>query len=398
MCATCCRHAGGCAQHRLLSSRTATHATSAPAALASAPVSLVPGPAAPGGPLSAPSPGTPPRQPVQATLVSRPREYVDLVSTATPSGPPQVTPSGPPSTTAGYPYSGPPPPSVPLDLLNSLIEQALARRAVPSTAQPFQPASHLSTYPAPQGGSPARPPFEAALSGEVSPQHLHNTIRVSGGAYSPTTVQISSPGSPITINSPPESSSTAARLATRPTASTNPFARLQKSLRPVDILASDKAPSTPEALETALHAWFDEVSPEISDRRELTAVSQFVRATIGHLKVVDCKHVLDYHRACATATEVGLYDTLRDGAIYPLAFSVHIAPYLSTRNSGRTQRDWPARNTGRKRKAADASDSTTPCHLPGHGGHMSAKCYTLHPELRPAKDAAKKSKVDGAGK
>ena len=51
-----------------------------------------------------------------------------------------------------------------------------------------------------------------------------------------------------------------------------------------------------------------------------------VRATIGHLKRTDCRHVLDYHRSCATAGAKGLYHPFRDGDVYPLAYAQHIGP------------------------------------------------------------------------
>ena len=265
-----------------------------------------------------------------------------------------------------------------------------ASASASSRAPSFSPASHLNTYPVPQGGPSSRPPLEAALRGEVSAQHIHNNIQVSGGRNSPTTVQIGSPGSPSAVISSPSSSAIGrvrhpVRLATRH----NLLANLQPSLQPIDLLASEKAPSTPAALEAALYAWYDKVAPTYENREELMAVDQYVRATINHLKIADCKHVLEYHRHCASAANLGQYDPFTDGPIYALALALHITPNIG-RGSNRFQREWPARGRDKKRKADPTSASdTASCDLSGHSGHTMAQCYTRHPELRKTKKEQK---------
>ena len=222
---------------------------------------------------------------------------------------------------------------------------------------------------------------------------------MSGGRNSPTTVQISSPGSPAASNARPPSPATAARpLPTPPPA--NPFATLQKSLQPVDLLASDRAPSSPEAMEVALHAWWDSIAPSIEDRRELEAIGHYVRATIGHLKRTDCRHVLDYHRSCATAGAKGLYHPFRDGDVYPLAYAQHIGPYLfSAKGPSRSSRDWaPKGGKDRKRKADSSTSDAARCDLPGHGAHTVAECYTRHPELRVMKGEGQRGAPSSAKK
>jgi hypothetical protein len=139
-------------------------------------------------------------------------------------------------------------------------------------------------------------------------------------------------------------------------------------------------------MEAALYAWLDCLTSSVEDRLELAAMGRYVRTTVQLLKLVDCRHVLHYHRACASAGATGLYHPHRNGDIYPLAYSMHISPYLhSARGFNRSQRDGPAKGgKGRKRKAAGAegADSSSRCDLPGHSGHTPAECYTRHPELR----------------
>ena len=213
-----------------------------------------------------------------------------------------------------------------LDLLSTAIARALAQvfpgAATPTAPQPpsaaaqqsFRPASHLNTYPTPQGGPSARPPFGAALNGEVSAQHIHHTVRVSGH-NSPTTVRISSPGSSAT-----DDSAQASPSPFPPTSAIGDrhFTTLQPSLQPVDLLSSDKAPSSADAMEDALNAWLDSLSVTLEDRGELAAVALYVRRSIQLLKLVDCRYVLQYHRTCASAGATGLYHPKRDGEIYPL--------------------------------------------------------------------------------
>jgi hypothetical protein len=159
-------------------------------------------------------------------------------------------------------------------------------------------------------------------------------------------------------------------------------------------------------MEAALHAWLDNITPSIDDRNELAALGLYVRTTVQLLKLVDCRYVLQYHRACASAAELGRYHPLHDGEVYPLAYSMHITPHLmSGKSFNRSQRDWPSRGgKGRKRKAegSPSRDSSPRCTLPGHGSHTVAECYTRHPELRPTQkgdgkrpssSSAKKSKA-----
>jgi hypothetical protein len=210
------------------------------------------------------------------------------------------------------------------------------------------------------------------------------------GSGSPTTVQwqISAPGASASL-APPPATARSLDAALR----SNPFSSLQPSLQPVDVLLSDKPPSSPDALEAALHAWYDSVAPTIADRDELTAVSHYVRATISHLKLTDCRHVLEYHRACASAAAKGLYYPGLHGDVYPLAYAQHIGPHLFS-SKARSQRDWPGIAKGKpnnKRKAdhSSAGESTARCDLPGHGAHTLAECFTRHPELRLQKGDGK---------
>jgi hypothetical protein len=141
-------------------------------------------------------------------------------------------------------------------------------------------------------------------------------------------------------------------------------------------------------MEAALYAWLDSLAATVEDRRELAAIGRYVRTTVQHLKLVDCRHVLQYHRACASAGATDLYHPLQDGDIYPLAYTMHITPHLfSTRGFNRSQRGGPAKGGSRKRKpegaqVADFNGSSRSCDLPGHSSHTPAECFTRHPELR----------------
>ena len=169
----------------------------------------------------------------------------------------------------------------------------------------------------------------------------------------------------------------------------DPFSSLQLSLQPVDLMASDKAPSTPDALEAALYAWLDSLAPTAT-KADHAAFDRSVRTTVGHLKVADCRRVLDYHRACASASKDKLYHPVRDGPIYGVAFARHIGLALALpKGNTRKNRDRqpnPPSGTGRKRPAArgGSTDPEAACYMDGHGSHTNAECRSQHPLLRTA--------------
>ena len=241
----------------------------------------------------------------------------------------------------------------------------------------YAPASHLSSYPPPPGGAHVPPPFDAARSASFSSQPAHSGVTVSNNnhTHSPVNVYIDHDR-----GSTPERQRTAtASTARRPLAPKlgDGFHSLASNVRPVDPLLSDKTPSTPEALRTALFAWYDQCKT-IVDRFELDAMELYIRTTLRFLDIVDTRHVLDYHLACAAAAYDGKYDKQRDGAVYAVAYSMHIGPFLGARGGGRNARG----PRGGKRK--DMESSPPGCPLPGHAGHSADRCYTTHPNLRPS--------------
>ena len=158
---------------------------------------------------------------------------------------------------------------------------------------------------------------------------------------------------------------------------------LAPNVRPVDPLLSDKTPSTPEALKTALFAWYDQCKSGIVDRDELDATELYIRTTLGFLDITDTRHVLDYHLACAAAAYDGKFDKRRDGAVYGVAYAMHIGPFLAARGGSRNAHG----PRGGKRKEREQSPSH--CPLPGHVGHSAERCYTTHPNLRPGASDSK---------
>jgi hypothetical protein len=236
----------------------------------------------------------------------------------------------------------------------------------------FAPASHLDTYPTPSGGASARPPFGAALTGEVSHQLIHNTASVSGNPSS-------------TVHYHLDSKKPATALHSTATTVDDLFAHVQQSIRPVDILLSDKPPASADAMEAALYAFLDSHSPLETNPVAREAIERYVRKTIQLLKLVDHRHVLAYHLECVSASAKRRYCPLLHGEVYPLAYTVHITP--NTRGPSRTQRDRP----DRKRKAGPASaDPSSPCDYRGTAA-------TRSPSAAPATPTSAHSRALASG-
>lgn len=258
--------------------------------------------------------------------------------------------------------------------LAPLLQQRVPPPPAPPTGTPtsFAPASHLDTYPTPSGGTSARPPFGAALTGEVSHQLIHNTASVSGNPSS-------------TVHYHLDSRKPATALHSTATTVDDLFAHVQQSIRPVDILLSDKPPASADAMEAALYAFLDSHSPLETDPVAREAIERYVRKTIQLLKLVDHRHVLAYHLECVSASAKRRYSPLLHGEVYPLAYTVHITP--NARGPSRTQRDRP----DRKRKAGPASaDPSGPCDYRGHSGHTVAECRSRNADLRPQQGPGKR--------